>query len=141
MKVLATLFLLIVSCSARAGPKLYIFDCGALYFDESTGDWFSYRISDGLRVNLTERIANVEFWREDHDTPDLPPPYGSAGWTENDATVLLYDKYDIWEVRPDGSSPRNLTGGEGRKQKTQIAAGTIHGYASSVLVCQYTACG
>jgi dipeptidyl aminopeptidase/acylaminoacyl peptidase len=87
-----------------------------LYFDEGSSDWFTYRISDGMRVNLTERI-NVEFWREDHDSPDLPGAYGSAGWTDNDGAVLLYDKYDIWEVRPDGSAPRNLTGGEGRKQQ------------------------
>jgi dipeptidyl aminopeptidase/acylaminoacyl peptidase len=87
-----------------------------MYFDERNGDWFTYRIADGSRVNISERIG-VDFWREDHDTPDLPGPYGSAGWTENDATVLLYDKYDIWEVRPDGSAPRNLTGGEGRKQQ------------------------
>jgi dipeptidyl aminopeptidase/acylaminoacyl peptidase len=88
-----------------------------LYFDEQNGDWFTYRISDGTRANLTERMNGTNFWREDHDTPDLPPPYGSAGWTENDASVLLYDKFDIWEIRPDGSSPRNITGGEGRKQQ------------------------
>jgi dipeptidyl aminopeptidase/acylaminoacyl peptidase/uncharacterized membrane protein YgcG len=86
-----------------------------LYFDEENGDWFTYRIADGTRVNITERIT-TEFWREDHDTPDMPPPYGTAGWTDNDTSLLLYDKFDIWEVRPDGSAPRNITGGEGRKQ-------------------------
>jgi dipeptidyl aminopeptidase/acylaminoacyl peptidase len=30
--------------------------------------------------------------------------------------VLLYDKYDIWEVKPDGSGARMVTSGEGRKQ-------------------------
>jgi dipeptidyl aminopeptidase/acylaminoacyl peptidase len=87
-----------------------------LYFDQRNGDWYTYRISDGTRVNLTERVG-VDFWREDHDSPSLPPAYGSAGWTENDAAVLLYDKFDIWEFRPDGSTSRNVTGGEGRKQQ------------------------
>ena len=31
--------------------------------------------------------------------------------------MLLYDKYDIWEVRPDGTGARMVTSGEGRKQQ------------------------
>ena len=90
-----------------------------LYFDESQNDWFSYRIADGVRVNLTEKLA-LNFWREDHDTPNLPPAYGTAGWTADDRSVLLYDKYDIWEVRPDGSNARMVTSGEGRKQADRL---------------------
>ncbi len=87
-----------------------------LYFDDDKADWFTYRIADGVRTNLTEKL-DVKFWREDHDTPSLPPVYGSAGWTTGDRSVLLYDKYDIWEVRPDGTGARMVTGGEGRKQQ------------------------
>ncbi len=87
-----------------------------LYFDESEADWFTYRISDGVKVNLTSKL-NLNFWREDHDSPSLPPAYGSAGWTAKDASVLLYDKYDIWEIKPDGTSPRMLTAGDGRKNQ------------------------
>jgi len=87
-----------------------------LYFDDSNGNWFTHRIADGARVNLTEKLG-VNFWREDHDTPNVPPPYGSAGWTADDRSVLLYDKYDVWEIRPDGTGARMITGGEGRKQQ------------------------
>jgi dipeptidyl aminopeptidase/acylaminoacyl peptidase len=87
-----------------------------LYFDEDKADWFTYRVSDGAKVNLTEKL-NINFWREDHDTPNLPPAYGVAGWTPNDQAVLLYDKYDIWEIHPDGTGARMVTGGEGRKQQ------------------------
>jgi dipeptidyl aminopeptidase/acylaminoacyl peptidase len=88
-----------------------------LYFDEAEADWFTYRIADGAKVNLTAKLK-LNFWREDHDTPNLPPAYGSAGWTKNDATILLYDKYDIWEVKPDGSGARMITGGHGRQTQT-----------------------
>ena len=84
-----------------------------LYFDENEADWFTFRLSDGAKVNLTEKLK-VNFWREDHDTPNLPPAYGSAGWTINDASVLLYDKYDIWEIKPDGTGARMVTNGAGR---------------------------
>ncbi len=88
-----------------------------LYFDEGNADWFTYRIADGAKVNLTEKL-NINFWREDHDSPSLPPAYGAGGWTTDDRSVLLYDKYDIWEIRPDGTGARMVTNGEGRKQQT-----------------------
>ena len=55
------------------------------------------------KVNLTAKL-NLNFWREDHDTPNLPPAvrHRRAG-PPNDASVLLYDKYDIWEIKPDGT--------------------------------------
>jgi dipeptidyl aminopeptidase/acylaminoacyl peptidase len=85
-----------------------------LYFDERNGHWFSYRVTDGARVNLTEKIASK--FQQENNTPDLPGPYGAGGWTADDKSVLLYDKFDIWEVKPDGSGARMVTGGDGRKQ-------------------------
>ena len=64
-------------------------------------------------MNLTAKI-NASF-QQNNDTPDLPGAYGTAGWTADDRSVLLYDQFDIWEVKPDGSGARNITGGEGRK--------------------------
>jgi dipeptidyl aminopeptidase/acylaminoacyl peptidase len=86
-----------------------------LFFDERNGHWFTHRTADGVRVNLTGKLP-VKFQQE-NDTPDLPGPYGSGGWTASDASVLLYDEFDIWEIRPDGSGARMVTGGEGRRQR------------------------
>jgi dipeptidyl aminopeptidase/acylaminoacyl peptidase len=85
-----------------------------LYFDERNGHWYTHRAADGVRVNLTEKLP-VKFQQE-NDAPDLPGPYGVGGWTANDASLLLYDQFDVWEVKPDGSGARMITGGEGRKQ-------------------------
>ncbi len=87
-----------------------------VFYDEAQGNWFTQRVSDGTRVNLTAKLP-VKFQQENHDTPDAAGAYGTAGWTADDAAIILYDAYDIWEVKPDGSSARNLTSGEGRKQK------------------------
>jgi dipeptidyl aminopeptidase/acylaminoacyl peptidase len=86
-----------------------------VYYDEVVGHWYTQRISDGLKVNLTEKLP-VSFQQETHDTPNEPGSYGTAGWTANDAAIILNDRYDIWEVKPDGSGARMLTSGEGRKQ-------------------------
>jgi dipeptidyl aminopeptidase/acylaminoacyl peptidase len=91
----------------------------AYYFDDREHDWFSYRIADGKRTNLTEKLG-VPLEDEDWDTPNQPQPHGAAGWTTNDGEILIYDRYDIWAVRPDGSGARNLTQGVGRAEKLRF---------------------
>ncbi len=86
-----------------------------LHFDEKAGHWLTYRVADGARVNLTEKIGAR--FQQENNTPDLPGAYGTGGWTADDRSVLLYDKFDIWEVKPDGTSARLVTAGEGRKQE------------------------
>jgi dipeptidyl aminopeptidase/acylaminoacyl peptidase len=87
-----------------------------VFFDDTIGHWFSQRVSDGLRINLTQRLP-VSFANETHDSPSLPGAYGIAGWSEGDRTLWINDRYDIWEMRPDGTNARMVTGGEGRKQE------------------------
>ena len=88
----------------------------ALYFDDKDRAWHTLRTADGRTFNLTGDLA-VSFQQEDWDTPDQPRPYGSAGWLEGDRAVLLYDRYDIWEIAPDGSSRQSLTRSHGRNHK------------------------
>lgn len=66
---------------------------------------------------LTAQLG-VAFHDEDDDTPDEPGSYGNAGWLKDSASVLLYDRYDVWRVFVNGSAAVNLTRGEGRKAKT-----------------------
>jgi dipeptidyl aminopeptidase/acylaminoacyl peptidase len=89
----------------------------ALYFDSK--DWNSISIPDGKIVNLTKNLG-VNFWQENNDTPGPPGSYGNGGWTKDEKYVLLYDRYDIWQVSPDGSGAKNLTDGVGRKEKIQF---------------------
>lgn len=79
-----------------------------LYFTE--GRWFAHDVASGRAVDLTGGITGVRFDRETWDTPSTPPAWGVAGWTPDDRRVLLYDRYDIWEVDPSGrQAPRMLT--------------------------------
>ncbi len=87
-----------------------------LYFNDGDKNWYTYRISDGRRSNITAKI-DVPLVDETHDSPDEPRPYGTAGWTEGDKAVLVYDRFDIWEVSPDGAQARMVTQGMGRKDK------------------------
>jgi len=89
----------------------------AIYFDGK--DWNSYSIADGSTKNLTKDLK-VNFFNEDNDVPSIPGSYGFAGWTKDDADVLLYDRFDLWQVAPDGSRAKNVTDGVGRKEKTTL---------------------
>lgn len=90
---------------------------GYLSWFDADGHWHLYDIDAGKARNLTEGME-VRFTRRDWDTPSPARPYGSAGWTKDDASLLLYDEYDIWEFDPKGvQAPRMITEGKGREQK------------------------
>jgi dipeptidyl aminopeptidase/acylaminoacyl peptidase len=84
-----------------------------LYWFENN-NWFVYNVKTNDTTNITGRL-NVRFDREDWDTPEPSRPYGIAGWTNGDKSVLIYDRYDIWEINPDGSNAHNITEDSGRK--------------------------
>jgi dipeptidyl aminopeptidase/acylaminoacyl peptidase len=73
-------------------------------------DWYSIEAPGGTMVNLTAKLG-ANFLNEDHDTPDAPPAYGAAGWLKTSDQVLLYDRFDVWAVKVDGSGGRRLTDG------------------------------
>lgn len=85
----------------------------AVYYTDK--HWFLYDIKTGTTRNLTEGI-DVPFYNEDHDYPSAVPGYGVAGWTKNDADVLIYDKFDIWKIPTGKGTPQNITGGKGRAE-------------------------
>jgi dipeptidyl aminopeptidase/acylaminoacyl peptidase len=79
-----------------------------VFFDGK--DWNSISVPDGKVTNLTAKL-NGKFVEEDHDTPDAAPSYGLSGWTKDDKQVLINDRFDIWQVNPDGSGGKLLTNG------------------------------
>ncbi|MBC7614537.1 MAG: S9 family peptidase [Pedobacter sp.] len=85
-----------------------------LYYDKKTMLWNTYQVLTGKVTTLNTGMS-VKFFDEENDVPDEPNNYGIAGWTEEDKTILLYDRYDVWQFSTDGkSAPKNLTNGFGR---------------------------
>jgi dipeptidyl aminopeptidase/acylaminoacyl peptidase len=77
------------------------------------GDWHAFDTIRKSEQNLTKGLK-IKFEIEDWDTPNPARPYGIAGWTDNDESVLVYDRYDIWTIKPDGSEAHRITEGFGR---------------------------
>ena len=79
------------------------------WYDNSDSAWFTYNIKTTVTTQVTDN-ETVPFYRELHDTPSLPSSYGLVNWTENDEKMLIYDRYDIWEVTPSAQvAPKRIT--------------------------------
>jgi dipeptidyl aminopeptidase/acylaminoacyl peptidase len=84
-----------------------------LWFDGT--DYWTHDLESGRRTNITTGLATA-FADTAYDTPtDLLPPHGVGGWLDGDRAVLLYDRYDVWRVSPDGRSRTRLTSGAGAR--------------------------
>ena len=88
------------------------------WWDRSIGHWMMMDVASGAVHNVTQGV-DASFVDALDDRAYDPSSYGSAGWTEDDAEFIFYDKYDIWAARPDGAL-RNLTGGEGRRHDVEL---------------------
>jgi dipeptidyl aminopeptidase/acylaminoacyl peptidase len=81
--------------------------------------WYCYSIAGQSTVKLNEGL-NVSFADEEDDHPYYPSAYGMAGFTTNDGSVLIYDRYDIWMFDPENKKPPvNLTR-IGRKERIRF---------------------
>ncbi|WP_170067692.1 S9 family peptidase [Neolewinella xylanilytica] len=72
-----------------------------------------YDVRDQQIRDLTSNELGI-FYDELNDRPMDPSPYGTAGWTENDRSLIVYDRYDLWEIDPRGGTAERLT--EGRER-------------------------
>lgn len=91
-----------------------------LWYDMSSRNYFTYQVSTGAVRNITQKVTGHLYDDED-DHPDEPFSFGTAGWLDNDAAVLINDRYDIWQVDPAGEKlPVNITSGYGKKNKTVL---------------------
>ncbi|MGB8958023.1 MAG: prolyl oligopeptidase family serine peptidase, partial [Candidatus Aminicenantales bacterium] len=71
-------------------------------------------------TNITKDVPTAFIDMESDQTAPHKPPFGVAGWTKNDAAVLLYDKYDVWQVAANGSGARRLTDGASEKVRHRL---------------------
>lgn len=90
------------------------------WYSQNDSLWHTMNLKDMKSVKH-QSPEGVVFYDEEHDVPGLPGPAGYAGWTSNDTHFVVYDRYDLWALDPDGKEePRNLTFGEGRKEKRKF---------------------
>ncbi len=94
---------------ARLSPQGYY----AYGYNQVDSTWYTHNLKNSKYTELTRGKI---FYNELSDYPNYPSSYGIAGWSKNDKTIFIYDRYDIWEFDPDTGNSKRLT--NGRESKT-----------------------
>ena len=83
------------------------------------GKWWAYEFKSGVHHDLTGKLPHA-FHKEGFDWPDEPPAYGIMGWLTGDEGILVYDRYDVWNIIPGGDAKR-ITFGREKKETYRLA--------------------
>ncbi len=90
-----------------------------IWYDREQNQWVTYNIVQGTTKTITKSISLPLYFENDYHI--LPQPYDIVGWLEHDSAVFIYDRYDIWEVDPEGRIPPvNITHKYGSKNSIQL---------------------
>lgn len=77
------------------------------YFREN--NWWVYNIKSKTHLNVTKNIQ-TQFKGKVHLLAN-ETTYGNLGWSIDDQDIIVYDQYDLWAIKPDGTAFRRLTAG------------------------------
>jgi len=80
-----------------------------LYFHDD--NYWTVNTASRAVVNITKGVQTSFVDRESDETIKQKPAFGVAGWSKDDGALILYDKFDLWQVAPDGSKAVRLTDG------------------------------
>lgn len=88
------------------------------YFDLK--NWWVYDTRTMKHTCLTG-IMTTALTDVENDRPSPSHPYGSPDWT-SDGRVIIYDRYDIWLMSPDGKNRQRITDGFKRATTYRLSA-------------------
>lgn len=88
-----------------------------LYLEK--GHVYAYNLETAQRTQI-DASAKKTFVDAEDDHPYELPVYGVAGWSRDGKSVLLYDRFDIWQLSLDGTRAVNLTQGIGEAQQIRF---------------------
>lgn len=104
-------------CIAKNFSGQHRFSPGGKYvywYDKIKRAYFTFNI-DKREIRNVSRLIPTSLSNELSDIPGYPFEYGVAAWLTGDEALVIYDRYDIWLVDPNGKKkPVNITNGYGR---------------------------
>jgi dipeptidyl aminopeptidase/acylaminoacyl peptidase len=99
-----------------------------IYYNRELKNWFAYETADNSIRDISLKVKRNLSIDMDYPDPQSAPAEGIVGWLDNDTAVLVYDRFDIWQLDPLGRKlPVNLTKGYGRKHHIRLRAPDFNG--------------
>jgi dipeptidyl aminopeptidase/acylaminoacyl peptidase len=89
--------------STSTGGKYAIF--------ADAGHYWTIDLATKAVANITANVKTSFVDVESDSTSPQRTMFGIGGWTKDDGSVVLYDKFDIWKVSPTGGAATKLTSG------------------------------
>jgi dipeptidyl aminopeptidase/acylaminoacyl peptidase len=90
-----------------------------LLFIEGNQYW-TIDLASRAVTNITGALPTSFIDLQSDQTSPQKPPFGVAGWTKDDGSVLLNDKYDVWQVPSDGGKAIRLTNGAAEQVRHRL---------------------
>jgi len=75
------------------------------------GHYWTMDLATKATTNITRSVRTSFVDTESDSTAPEKPMYGTAGWTKDDAAVVIYDAFDLWRITPDGRQATRVTAG------------------------------
>ena len=97
--------------ATKLSPPVLPSPGGRYVLNFKDGEFWIYDLESGDARNVS-KAAGVSFIDKEDDHPSpARPSWGVAGWTKNDASVIVNGEFDLWELLVDGSKAKKLTDG------------------------------
>lgn len=99
----------------NANVRLSPFGKYGVWYSRPDSTWNSVNIKSKNTATLSDP-DNLKSYDELNDRPMDAWSYGSATWIGKDESLIVYDRYDLWQLDPSGTSkPVRLTNGREEK--------------------------
>ena len=82
--------------------------------------WWVYDLAKRSHRNVTKN-TRTSFCGKVHIL-DGTAAYGNVGWSTNDTDLIVYDQYDLWAIKADGTTSKRLTQGREKQITFRIAS-------------------
>ncbi|MBL7826243.1 MAG: S9 family peptidase [Saprospiraceae bacterium] len=101
----------LITGNLRGNPRISPSGKYVAWWSDPDTAWFAWNANTKQIKQLTDN-RTVAFYDEENDVPDYPDAHGLAGWFDQDEGMIVYDKYDLWNIDPTGKrKPVRLTKG------------------------------
>lgn len=115
----------------RATGAASVSPTGKYVIYNEAGHWWTIDLATKVTTNITRTVKTSFIDVASDSTAPEKPMFGMAGWTKDDAAVVLNDEFDLWQVTPDGRTATRMTAGASVQVRYRYARVDAAGFGAA----------